>query len=196
MNGSQNNLHLNGKCRRHSNKNSKWMESWDSACSLCSTTVPVGSSPIRLRRTKSGPNEFLRYECLTLCKMTLTKIMTGFTYPKGSGSWWNKAQQGKKLNYSLHKRLCICALLSSQKRPIRGVFPLSSLISSIICSVLWSISVLSSETNSACHQFPALLVNAPFLKAILLSMASFFKALYFKYMLLSTLAGKEFYKYI
>lgn len=98
--------------------------------------APPSPSPIRLRRTKSGPNEFLRYECLTLCKMTLTKIMTGFTYPKGSGSWWNKAQQGKKLNYSLHKRLCICALLSSQKRPIRGVFPLSSLISSIICSVL------------------------------------------------------------
>lgn len=113
---------------------------------------------------QSSPDIFLRYKYLTLCKMTLIKIITGFTYPKVSGSWCNKAQQEKKLNYSLHKGLQIRALLSSQKGPIWGVSPLSSFISSIICSVLWSVSVLLSETNSACHQFPVLLVNLPFVK--------------------------------
>ena len=62
------------------------------------------------------------------------------------------------------------------------------------------VSVLLSETNSAYHQFPVLLVNAPFVKFLkdyFVKHSSIFqKTLNFKYMLLSTLAGKEFYKYI
>lgn len=93
----------------------------------------------------------------------------------------------KKSNYSL----CI-VVKKGQSEVI-----LYCLLSSIISFMIYMCSVIR---NKFCHQFPVLLVNAPFLKLFKDNFVKysfiFLKALNFKYMILSTLAGKEFYKYI
>lgn len=76
---SQNNLHLHGKCGKHSNNNSKWMVSSDSMFSLFSTIFPMSISLIYIHRTigtnliQTSPNVLLHSKYLTPCKMTLTK---------------------------------------------------------------------------------------------------------------------------
>lgn len=96
---SQNNLHLHGKCGKRSNKNSRWTVSSESMCSSFSTIFPMSISLIYIHRTtgtnliQTSPNVLLHSKYLTPCKMTLTKIITGFTYPRGSGSWCNQTQQ-------------------------------------------------------------------------------------------------------